>query len=117
MPRPCGHNPPADPRECRVCFWCADASPAGRAYRELWGEPEPGAAPGPARTSACVHRGAQAREQACPSCRGHVRLKVFACAVHGECTVGKALAGLACCATCPDFAAGSPRQEPPGAAH
>jgi hypothetical protein len=43
------------------------------------------------------------REEPCPSCRGAVRLKVFACALHGECTIARSLTGVACCATCPDY--------------
>lgn len=39
----------------------------------------------------------------CESCGGNVQIKVFACAVHGETTVGKQLEGLACCATCDDY--------------
>jgi hypothetical protein len=53
------------------------------------------------------------RQESCPSCRGHVRLKVFACVVHGECTIGKAIAGLACCACCPDYDPGTPARQPP----
>lgn len=52
---------------------------------------------------ACRHRGLARRTAVCPTCRGHVELHVFACAVHGECTLGKILADLACCARCGDF--------------
>ena len=44
----------------------------------------------------------------CPTCQGNVRLKVFACDLHGQCTVAKALDGIACCATCRDY---SPRKD------
>jgi len=57
----------------------------------------------------CRHRGEPVREETCPSCRGLVRLKVLACAVHKECTLSRVLPGLACCATCRDC-------EPPPAA-
>lgn len=44
--------------------------------------------------------------EACGSCRGKVRLKVFACAVHPQgCTIAKQVPGRKCCATCPDFQA------------
>jgi hypothetical protein len=36
----------------------------------------------------------------CKACGGNVQLKVMACPVHGKCTVGKAVGGVACCATC-----------------
>jgi hypothetical protein len=50
----------------------------------------------------CRHRGEEVRREPCRTCCGVVQLKVFACVVHGECTVGKALPGVACCATCAD---------------
>src|SRR5204863_5209365 len=33
---------------------------------------------------------------------GRVELKLFTCAVHGVCTQGRAVPGVACCAGCPD---------------
>src|SRR5262245_46299650 len=58
-----------------------------------------------ARTLPCVHRGAPTGEQAaCPSCSGQVRLKVFAGAVHGECTWARQLPrATRCCQTCGDY--------------
>lgn len=38
----------------------------------------------------CVHLGEVVRLQACESCCGSVRIKIHACAVHGECTLAKA---------------------------
>jgi hypothetical protein len=76
-------------------------------YFQLWEESHgPGQNLPPPRdlSSACRHRGEVSREQSCPSCRGLVRLKVFACALHGECTIGRPLADVACCASCGDFA-------------
>lgn len=51
----------------------------------------------------CVHLGGDTgRKVKCPSCTGHVLLKVFSCAVYGRCTQGKVAAGLACCTNdCP----------------
>lgn len=54
--------------------------------------------------SSCVHLGNEVRRQLCESCGGSVAIKVFACAVHGEATIGKDLHGLACCGTCADYA-------------
>jgi hypothetical protein len=81
--------------QCRVC-WLYAYDPA---YRALWDA----AGPAPRRTGPCVHRGPEVRQEECPTCRGRVRLKVFACGLHGECTVARPLAGTACCATCPDY--------------
>lgn len=53
--------------------------------------------------SVCGHLGgATGKTVGCVSCGGSVKLKLFACAVHGECTPEKAVTGVACCAGCPD---------------
>lgn len=57
---------------------------------------------GPRRTS-CQFLGQELRTQECSSCAGKVRLKVFACQLHKECTMGKWLDGVATCATCLDY--------------
>jgi hypothetical protein len=53
----------------------------------------------------CQHRGAELRLQVCETCSGPTRIKVFFCKVHTECTIGKKLPGLACCAAgcCKDW--------------
>jgi hypothetical protein len=79
---------------CRVC-WLYHHDPA---YRRLWG----GAPLGPNRDLPCVHLGAPTGETAgCPTCAGRVELKLFACAVHGRCTRGKAAPDVPLC-PCPD---------------
>ncbi len=55
----------------------------------------------------CKRLGKTLREQTCPTCRGDVRLKVFWCEVHEECTLARELEGLACCCLCDDYQAGS----------
>lgn len=76
-------------------------------YFGLWEEGR-----GPGQTSAegargapaaCRHRGAMTRDVQCPSCRAHVLIKVYACQRHKECTLGRALDGILCCATCWDY--------------
>lgn len=52
----------------------------------------------------CRHRGEELRQQACATCGGNVRIKVFACGLHGECTTHKRLGRIDCCATCNDYA-------------
>lgn len=54
----------------------------------------------------CARLGNEVRRQECPTCSGTVKIKVFACAVHGECTTAKALPALACCKVCSDYCAG-----------
>jgi hypothetical protein len=57
------------------------------------------------RRGQCLHLGEPIGEQKCETCPGNVRLKIFACALHQKCTPQKQLAGVTCCAACPDFAA------------
>lgn len=51
----------------------------------------------------CRHKGELVGTVECTSCGGSVRLKVFACALHDECTAGKEADGKACCASCEDY--------------
>lgn len=51
----------------------------------------------------CHHLGPSLGTEQCQSCQGTVRIKVFACAVHGKCTLAKKLDGIACCAGCGDY--------------
>ncbi len=54
--------------------------------------------------SPCRHLGSDTlRRVECPSCEGTVKLKVFACFVHGQCTQGGKIDGIACCAGCVDY--------------
>jgi hypothetical protein len=56
----------------------------------------------------CVHLGTGRRRVECTTCAGRVELKVFACAVHGECTTGTRVdAVAACCQGCSDRAGAS----------
>lgn len=57
------------------------------------------------REVACRHQDKMTRQVTCDSCRGAVRIKVFSCEVHDECTIGKPLKGVACCLTCSDYEA------------
>ncbi len=51
----------------------------------------------------CRHMGPELRRQHCPTCRGHVELKIFACAVHQECGLSPNASGVHLCATCTDY--------------
>lgn len=60
----------------------------------------------------CQHRGPELRRELCPSCNGHVELKVYTCAVRGECTIGKPFNSIPCCFGCRSHAApDAPPQE------
>ena len=115
MTRPCGSQPSAPMTDCRAsCPGAPDLSESGgpRPIAALWGEPEPGRPAQNRLARACIHRGAVRREESCPTCRGRVHLKVFDCFVYGECTVGKALAEVACCHVCPTYDPGPAPQGP-----
>lgn len=53
----------------------------------------------------CIHRGEAIRSELCPSCAGSVKVKVFACAIHGECEMGGKLKHLKRCGVgaCDDY--------------
>lgn len=55
------------------------------------------------RAAACRHLGPELRQVACETCRGSVRLKVFACSLHGECVLGRAPKGLSTCVLCEQY--------------
>src|SRR6476469_4231182 len=63
----------------------------------------------------CTHRGEELRREACQTCAGKSEIKVFACPLHGQCTVGAShgkgrLPATACCADCRHY---EPRRPPP----
>lgn len=46
----------------------------------------------------CVYRGEATGETVgCKTCRGSVKVKLFACSVHETCTLGKRVTGHGCC--------------------
>lgn len=52
----------------------------------------------------CSHLGQPTgAKELCNTCTGRVELKVFACAVHGTCTVARRVPGQACCNGCKDY--------------
>ncbi len=58
-----------------------------------------------AKRPPCERIGEERRREECPDCCGKVKLKVFACNVHGECTPETELPGVACCVSCGDYVA------------
>jgi hypothetical protein len=52
----------------------------------------------------CQHRTDELRVETCASCSSKKwHIKVFKCAVHKECTIGKKLVKIKCCAHCSSF--------------
>jgi len=52
----------------------------------------------------CVHRGEPSRLEECPTCSGRVQVKVFKCAVHGECQLEAKIGGINVCgSSCEQF--------------
>lgn len=57
------------------------------------------------RVTSCAHLGEATGEQVkCGTCPGGTKIKVFACGIHGACTIAKPIDGIATCAGCPQFA-------------
>lgn len=55
------------------------------------------------RDATCLHRGVAARLESCASCGWKmVQIKIFACAIHGECQLAVKIAGIRSCVGCPD---------------
>ena len=51
----------------------------------------------------CRHFGPEVRRQDCPTCLGHVQLKIFACRIHQECALSVNAVAVRGCATCADY--------------
>jgi hypothetical protein len=45
----------------------------------------------------CRHRGGVVRSERCSTCRGNVQVKVFACAIHGQCQLSGRVVGVKTC--------------------
>ncbi len=56
------------------------------------------------RSTDCRHRGETIRTKDCKGCRGNVRVKVFECTIHNECSLAKAV-GVVVCVRCDDYEA------------
>ena len=76
---------------CRNCAW-SHSRPARRNC--------PGVKD---RTDPCVHLGETIGMKNCPSCKGAVKIKIFACELHGQATMQKRVGGCACCLSCGDY--------------
>jgi hypothetical protein len=76
-------------------------------YRALWAGAEPLPVTQKAASAIalpCIHLGEVTGERRlCPTCMGHVEVKLYECAIFGRCTRGKPLEGVACCANCSCF--------------
>lgn len=81
--------------QCRIC-WLEHHNPRYSIDRkpiQQIGKPEP----------TCPHLGEPTGGKIlCPSCRGKVELKVFACVVHGQCVQDKHPEGIQSCDGCKD---------------
>lgn len=112
MSKPCnGFLYPDDPHVgyrpgCPLCELAATRAD----YAKLWNEPSPRKPTGSVRptpkskpTLPCPLLGDDTGTSVeCPTCSGVVHLKVFDCSVHGTCTIGRPVKGIACCVGCTD---------------
>ncbi len=92
MKRPCPHaDGPTEPKTCRVCYLFENDA----GFRKLLGG-------SPLPEHPCRHRGEEVGLELCPSCKGHVEVKLFSCKIHGKCSTHKKLEATACCRGCHD---------------
>jgi len=57
--------------------------------------------PAPAQNPDCAHRGEESGESDCATCKGSVKIKLFACTVHGTCHRSpREVAGVKSCIGC-----------------
>jgi hypothetical protein len=52
------------------------------------------------RLLACIHRGPELRQEPCITCPSGTRIKIFACAIHGDCQLDDKIPGLKSCCVC-----------------
>jgi hypothetical protein len=71
---------------------------AGRGPGQIVGPPSASQPQAP-----CVSRGEVLREEKCATCARAVRIKVFHCKQHGECTLSPRLSSVRTCRTCSDY--------------
>lgn len=91
---PCGHKQLSD--GCRVCWLAVNDN----RYRQVFQALAPA---DPVLVPDCVHRGEATGElRRCGTCKEGTSLKLFSCAVHGDCTPTVRIAGHNCCVGCPE---------------
>jgi hypothetical protein len=69
--------------------------PIGRSPR-----PEAASRLPPDQLLACIHRGPERRQEPLPTCSAGTRIKIFGCAIHGECQRHEKIAGMKACGDC-----------------
>jgi hypothetical protein len=105
-----------EPNHCRNCPFAGPLAAKPRPVPAEFTPPKLRSFNGPAPSSTpkpiaghCVHRGDELRRVECKPCGGKTQLKVFACAIHGECALSEK-AAVKCCGNCTDRLAESPLQ-------
>lgn len=68
----------------------------------------------PINVGDCQHLGAEMRRVVCQTCddKGQFKIKIMACEIFGECTLGQQIEALPVCSTCQSFTPSS--QSPSG---
>lgn len=89
MPRACKKDHIYDPRNCATCRSWRGIADTTTESEELAGLQ---------KHVRCQNLGEATGELVdCPTCVGHVQLKLFHCVVHGSCTLARKVPGTACC--------------------
>jgi hypothetical protein len=98
-----------DRHQCHKTDWMLEMCRRHQATFDLWERHQgPGQLTTLSRLAAnpCVHIREVVRVVDCLGCSGNVLVKVYACELHGECTIGKQANNAACCAMCTDYRPG-----------
>lgn len=102
--KPCKHSTHVE--GCRVCYWFADTSPKGQAYRAKWDPTKQTSRvtrTTQTSTGHCIHLGVPTGEtKPCKGCNKTTEVPLLHCTIHTVCTEKKLLPQIACCRICPD---------------
>lgn len=82
---------------CRLCWLYFHR----KDYKRHW-DSAPPLDRKPVKDISCIHRGEVLRLQECESCSGKRKLKIYSCALHGECYLGAKLPDVRRCDLCLD---------------
>ena len=86
------HNRKMVGRKYEICQGINVTDQRREAYLTHWtAQPVPKAS-----NRECGHRGGEIEKRQCPTCSGHVMVKLFACTVHGECSISKSVGAKVC---------------------
>lgn len=96
-------------RPYQICQGVNVSAELREQYLAQWSKTPPAKKPAPLP---CVHQGLAVESRLCTTCTGQVAIKVFACELHGLCSVKKDV-GVKVCAVCSDRCPEMQAEDPP----